>query len=104
METNVRSQNVPSLTLTLQESQNVLLPYGTLHVPDDCPTRVVHELDTDLSDTSTGASPTKNLGGRKVTISHNRKHPRGPQATLMTVASLTGAFDESCSNVRLQNT
>lgn len=66
--------HVPSLTLTLQESQNVLLPYGTLNVPDDCPARVVHELDTDLGDTSTRTSPTKDLEVRKAMVRNNRSH------------------------------
>ena len=56
-----RHEHVPSLTLTLQESQDVLLPYGTLHVPDDCPARVVHELDADLRHTTTRTSAAEDL-------------------------------------------
>lgn len=53
--------NAPGLTLTLQESQDILLPYGALHVTDDCPGRVVQELNTDLSDTTTRPSPSEDL-------------------------------------------
>ena len=53
--------DVPSLTLTLQESQDVLLTDGALHVTDDRPAGVVHELDTDLRDTTTRASAPKDL-------------------------------------------
>ena len=53
--------HAPSLALTLQESQDVLLADGTLHVTDDRPAGVVHELDTDLRDTTTGASAAKDL-------------------------------------------
>ena len=57
-------RDVPSLTLTLQESQIVLLADGTLHVIDDCVSGIVHELYTDLRDTTTGASAPKDLGIR----------------------------------------
>ena len=53
--------HIPSLTLTLQESQDVLLADGALHVTDDGPAGVVHELDADLRDTTTGASASKDL-------------------------------------------
>ena len=55
------TDNSPSLTLTLQESQDVLLADGALHVTDDRPAGVVHELNTDLRDTTTGASAPKDL-------------------------------------------
>ena len=53
--------HIPSLTLTLQESQDVLLTDGALHVTDDGSVDVVHELNTDLSDTTTRTSPAEDL-------------------------------------------
>ena len=58
--------HAPSLTLTLQESQDVLLTDGALHVTDDRPAGVVHELDTDLRDTTTGAGATKDLQDKTI--------------------------------------
>lgn len=51
----------PSLTLTLQESQDIVLPYGSLHVTDNVTGGVVQELYSDLDDTTTGASTSKDL-------------------------------------------
>ena len=56
-----KDMDAPSLTLTLQESQDILVPHGALHVTDDCPGRVVQELDTDLGNTSTRSCPAKDL-------------------------------------------
>lgn len=53
--------HIPSLTLTLQESQDVLLTDGALHITDDGSVGIVHELDTNLSDTSTRTSPAEDL-------------------------------------------
>ena len=91
--------HAPSLTLTLQESQDVLLADGALHVTDDRPAGVVHELDTDLRDTTTGASAAKDLNGGERAQNNRQEGCRGRGTvrlwTLITVASLTGAFDES---------
>ena len=62
----LRKLHAPSLTLTLQESQDVLLADGALHVADDRPAGIVHELDTDLRDTTTGASAAKNLQDKTI--------------------------------------
>lgn len=51
----------PSLTLTLQESQDIVLSYWALHVTDDASACVVQELNADLGDTTTGASPAEDL-------------------------------------------
>lgn len=53
--------HIPSLALTLQESQDVLLADGALHITDNRPTGIIQELDTDLRDTTTGASASKDL-------------------------------------------
>ena len=53
--------HIPSLTLTLQESQDVLLTDGALHITDDGSVDVVHELNTNLSDTTTRTSPAEDL-------------------------------------------
>ena len=91
--------HAPSLALTLQESQDVLLADGTLHVTDDRPAGVVHELDTDLRDTTTGASAAKDLDAGERAQNNRQEGCRGRRTvrlwTLITVASLTGAFDES---------
>ena len=60
-QTKSRQGYAPSLTLTLQESQDVLLTDGALHVTDDGSVDVVHELNTDLSDTTTRTSPAEDL-------------------------------------------
>ena len=84
-------RHAPSLTLTLEESEDVLLPDGSLDVTDDGAGGVVHELDTNLSDTTTGASPSENLPNVQLLL----HFPGEIARTLMTLASLTGAFDES---------
>lgn len=53
--------NAPSLTLRLEESENVVLSDGALDVPDDRTGRVVHELDANLGDTTAGTSAAENL-------------------------------------------
>ncbi len=55
------SLNVPSLTLGLEESEDVVLANGALDVADDGAGRVVHELDADLGDSSAGSSAAENL-------------------------------------------
>jgi hypothetical protein len=89
--------HAPSLTLALEESEDVLLPDGSLDVTNDGAGGVVHELDTDLGDTTTGTSPSENLPNVQnlATTSFSGEIAR----TLMTLASLTGAFDESYETV-----
>lgn len=53
--------DAPSLTLTLEQRQDVVLPDRALHVTDDCPCNIVNELDADLGDTSTGACASEHL-------------------------------------------
>ena len=50
-----------SLTLRLHQNQDVSLTDGALDVTDDGAAGVVEELDADLSDTSTRASPAEDL-------------------------------------------
>ena len=57
----MQRHHVPSLTLTLQESQDVLLADRALHVPDDRPGGVVHELNANLRDTTARAGAPKDL-------------------------------------------
>ncbi len=59
--TDLRAMNVPSLTLTLQESQDVVRPNGSLHVANDGTAGIVQELNSDLSDTTTRTSPAEDL-------------------------------------------
>lgn len=51
-----------SLTLGLHEAENVVLANGTFDVTDDRTGFVVDELNTDLGDTTTGASAAEDLG------------------------------------------
>lgn len=53
--------NLPSLTFRLEKSEDVVLPDGTLDVSDDRTGRVVHELDANLGDTTTGTGTTEDL-------------------------------------------
>ena len=53
--------NLPSLTLGFEKSEDVVLPDGSLDVPDDRTGRVVHELDANLSNTTAGTSAAENL-------------------------------------------
>jgi hypothetical protein len=53
--------NAPSLSLRLEESEDVVLSNGTLDVSDDGSRSVVNELDSDLGDSSSGSGSTENL-------------------------------------------
>jgi hypothetical protein len=89
--------DVPSLTLGLEQGQNVLLPDGALNVTDDCSARVVHELNADLGDTTTRAGTTEDLHGYGAQV---RWVTFGTRRTLMTLASFTLTFEEdSWSNL-----
>jgi len=58
----IRSKvDVPGFTLALEESEDIVLADGALDVTDDCAGSIVHELDTDLGDTTARASPSKDL-------------------------------------------
>lgn len=60
--TEIRSNvDVPGFTLALEESKDVVLADGALDVTDNCSGSIVHELDTDLGDTTARASPSKDL-------------------------------------------
>ena len=48
-----KTGDTPSLTLTLQESQDIVLSYGSLDVTDDRAAGIVQELYSDLGDTTT---------------------------------------------------
>jgi len=54
-------EDVPSLSLRLQQSQNVVDLDGSLDVSDDGSRAVVHELDSDLGDTSSGTGSSEDL-------------------------------------------
>ena len=54
-------ENVPSLTFRLEKSEDVVLPDGTLYVSYDRTGRVVHELDANLGDSTTGTGTTEDL-------------------------------------------
>ena len=52
---------VPSLTLRFEECQNIFVAYRSLYVTDELTGRVVEELNANLGDTTTGASPSEDL-------------------------------------------
>jgi hypothetical protein len=52
----------PGLTLGFEEAENVVLADWALDVADDGTGLVVHELDTALGDTTTGAGSAKDTG------------------------------------------
>lgn len=58
---DIRFSNSPSLPLGLQKSQDVINLDGSLDVSDNGSRAVVHELDSDLSDTSSGTGTTEDL-------------------------------------------
>ncbi len=60
-------KHAPSLTLTLQESQDILLADRAFHITDDGTTGIVHELDTNLRDTTTRAGASEDLLSSKHT-------------------------------------
>jgi hypothetical protein len=51
----------PCFTLRLEQRQNILLSHRALHVSDDRARGIIHELDTDLGDTTTRSSTAKDL-------------------------------------------
>ena len=51
----------PCLTLTLEKGENILMANGALDVTDKSTGLVVHEFNSDLGDTTTGASTAENL-------------------------------------------
>ena len=54
-------RDAPRLTLTLQQSEDVVLSHWALDVTDDGTGGVVHELDSDLGHTSSRACPAEDL-------------------------------------------
>ena len=63
------------LTLSLEQNKDVANSDGALDVTDDG-TLVVHELDADLSDSTTGASAAEDLddGAKLGLVSSSRRH------------------------------
>jgi len=51
----------PSFSLRLQKGEDVVEPDGTLDVSDDGSVGLVHELDSDLGDTSSGPGSAEDL-------------------------------------------
>ena len=51
----------PSLTLRLEQRENVVDPNGALDVTDDATTCIVEELNPDLGDTTTRAGAAEDL-------------------------------------------
>lgn len=72
-------KNSPSLSLRLQKRQNVIDSHGALDVSDDGSVRVVHEFDSDLGDTTSGAGSAEDLLGvdRLVGTNGRRRKRRG---------------------------
>jgi hypothetical protein len=58
----VRLSQTPGLALRLEQAENVVLADRALDVADDGAGLVVHELDTALGDTTTGAGTAKDTG------------------------------------------
>ena len=91
-----QEKHLPSFALALQQRENVFFPNGALDVSDDRPRRVVHELDAHLGNTTSGPSSSENLaGGPSQRQRVDRTKDGNWKRTLITLASLTGAFDES---------
>ncbi|RUS25545.1 hypothetical protein BC938DRAFT_471993 [Jimgerdemannia flammicorona] len=59
---SVFSTQATGLALRLEQAQDVVLADGALNVADNGTGGVVHELDADLSDATTGAGATEDLG------------------------------------------
>lgn len=55
----------PSLTLALEEGEDVVRPHGALDVTNDRPAGVVKELYPDLGDTTTRAGTAEDLRARR---------------------------------------
>lgn len=74
-----QKKNSPSLSLRLQKRQNVIDSHGALDVSDDGSVRVVHEFDSDLGDTTSGAGSAEDLLGvdRLVGTNGRRRKRRG---------------------------
>lgn len=87
------SKNAPSLTLALQQRQDVRLAHGALDVADDRSRGVVEELHANLGDASARTGPAEHLHSAHISLCFLSQYPEC--ATLTTRASLTGAFDES---------
>lgn len=68
---------IPSLTLRLKQRQDIVLAHGALDVADNAARRVVHELDTDLDDTTTRTSAAQHLGhlGGLVSVARIARYP-----------------------------
>jgi hypothetical protein len=54
-------RHAPSFALRFEQSKYVLYTDGALDVPDDRAGALVHELDTDLGDSSSRSSAAENL-------------------------------------------
>jgi len=61
-EKTSRLSQSPSLTLRLEQAQNVVLAHWALDVADDAAGGVVHELDADLGHTSTRTGAAEDSG------------------------------------------
>jgi hypothetical protein len=57
----VEKEHAPRLALRLEQGEDVVLADRALHVPDDRPARVVHELDADLRDAAARAGAAEDL-------------------------------------------
>jgi hypothetical protein len=64
--TTMMERDSPSFSLRLQKGEDVVEPDGTLDVSDDGSVGLVHELDSDLGDTSSGTGSAKDLGDQYV--------------------------------------
>jgi len=57
---HISSDDIPGLTLTLVESEDIILTHRTLDVTEEG-SIAIHKLYTDLSDTTTGTGSTNDL-------------------------------------------
>ena len=70
-----------SLTLGLEQSEDVTITHWSLDVTDDGPSVIVEELDTDLGDVTTGTGAAKDLHDTCVArlfLRRRRKSAIGP--------------------------
>ena len=72
---NTRLAQAARLALRLEEGKDIVLADGALDVADDATRGVVHELNTDLDNTTARASAAENLGHLSlVSAQDDRRH------------------------------
>jgi hypothetical protein len=94
---SILAMDIPCLTFTLYKSQDIFLPHGPFHVPNESSRGVIQEFYADLCDTSPRASAANDLESKSTHKVSDFNH-KDKNITLITRASFTGAF-ESCFDI-----